>query len=81
MLFRSLYSTDEHANSILMLSTSGETVGWWGEYGSAPGQLYGPSGITLDADENLWIVNSQNHRVQKFTRKGEYISGWGNFGT
>ena len=63
-----LYSTDEHANSILMLNTSGETVGWWGEYGSEPGQLYGPSGITLDADENLWIVNSQNHRVQKFTR-------------
>ena len=76
-----LYSTDEHANSILMLNTSGETVGWWGEYGSEPGQLYGPSGITLDADENLWIVNSQNHRVQKFTRKGEYINGWGNFGT
>ena len=76
-----LYSTDEHANSILMLSTSGETIGWWGEYGSEPGQLHGPSGITLDADENLWIVNSQNHRVQKFTRKGEYLSGWGNFGT
>ena len=67
-----LYSTDEHANSILMLSTSGETIGWWGEYGSEPGQLHGPSGITLDADENLWIVNSQNHRVQKFTRRGEY---------
>ena len=76
-----LYSTDEHANAILMLSTSGETIGWWGEEGVNPGQLYSPSGITLDEDKNLWIVNCQNHRVQRFTRQGEYIDGWGEFGT
>jgi len=76
-----LYSTDEHANAILMLSTSGETIGWWGEEGKNPGQLYSPSGITLDDDKNLWIVNCQNHRVQRFTRQGEYLDGWGEFGT
>ena len=76
-----LYSTDEHANAILMLSTSGETIGWWGEQGTNPGQLNAPSGITLDADENLWVVNCQNHKVQQFTRQGEYLGGWGEFGS
>ena len=76
-----LYSTDEHANAVVMLRTSGETIGWWGEAGFEPGQLTAPSGITLDAEENLWIVSSQSHRVQRFTREGEYLSGWGEFGT
>ena len=75
-----LYSTDEHANAVVMLRTSGETIGWWGEAGFGPGQLAAPSGITLDAEGNLWIVSSQSHRVQRFTREGEYLSGWGEFG-
>ena len=75
-----LYSTDEHANSVLMLSTSGETIGWWGEKGTDPGYLNAPSGITIDSDEHLWIVNCQNHKVQCFTRQGEYVQGWGEFG-
>lgn len=76
-----LYSTDEHANAVLMLNTSGETVGWWGVAGDDPGQLNAPSGIVLDANENLWIVSSQSHRVQKFTREGTYLAGWGEFGS
>lgn len=76
-----LYSTDEHANSVLMLNTSGETVGSWGEEGDGPGKLKAPSGITIDSDENLWIINCQNHLVQCFTRQGEYVKGWGEFGT
>ena len=43
-----LYSTDEHANAVVMLSTSGEMIGWWGETGDGPGQLNGPCGIQLD---------------------------------
>ena len=76
-----LYSTDEHANSVVILSEGGEKVDWWGEQGTGPGQLNGPSGITFDQDENVWVVDSLNHRVQKFTRQGKYLGGWGEFGT
>ena len=76
-----LYATDEHANVVFMLKTSGETVGWWGEAGDQPGQLNAPSGIVLDSDENLWVVSSRSHRVQRFTRDGEYLDGWGEFGS
>lgn len=76
-----LFATDEYTNVVAMFKTTGETVGWWGETGSAPGQMHAPSGIALDADENLWIVDSYNHRVQHFTRDGRYLGGWGEFGT
>ena len=53
----------------------------WGETGCAPGQLDGPSGIAFDADDNLYVVESRNHRVQKFTKDGRYLSGFGGRGS
>ena len=29
----------------------------------------------------MWISESRNHRIQKFTRAGEYLGGFGQFGT
>ena len=76
-----LFVTDEHANVVAMFKTTGETVGCWGEIGQGRGQLNAPSGICLDADENLWIISTRNHRVENFTREGRYLRGFGEFGT
>ena len=76
-----MYSTDERANAVLAINTSGETVAVFGNAGAGPGCLNGPSGIALSADETLWIVNSRDHRIQHFTRDGEYLGGFGEFGT
>ena len=76
-----LFNTDERANAVVAINTSGETIGMWGKSGDEPGQLNGPAGISLDADENLWVVNSRDHRVQHFTRDGKYLGGFGDFGT
>ena len=76
-----IFNTDERANAVVAIKTTGETIGIWGETGDGPGCLNGPSGIALDADENLWVVNSRNHRVQCFTRDGNYLGGFGEFGT
>ena len=75
-----LFNTDERANAVVAINTSGETIGVWGQSGDGPGHLNGPSGIALDADENLWVVNSRDHRVQHFTRDGKYLGGFGEFG-
>jgi len=63
-----LFHTDERSNIVVAIKTTGEAVGEWGESGDGVGYLNGPSGITLDAAENLWIVNSRDHRIQHFTR-------------
>ena len=44
-----------------------------GEYGSGDGQLDSPSGIVLDTEENLLIVDTGNNRVQKFDKKGKFL--------
>ena len=33
--------------------------------------------MVFDADDNLWIVNSISSRIQKFTKDGKYLGGFG----
>ena len=42
-----LYLADEALNRITVFSTTGEVLDLWGQAGSAPGQLNGPSGAGL----------------------------------
>ena len=50
----------------------GEFIGSWGEEGDGDGQIKGPAGIAFDADQNMYVVDSLNHRVQKFSLDGKY---------
>ena len=52
----------------------------WGEYGDGDGQLNAPSGIAFDAEENIYVADGMNHRVQSSLRTGEFISKWGSHG-
>ena len=56
---------------------NGEAMDTWGESGSGEGQLEGPSGIEFDSNDDLYVVDSRNDRVQKFTKQGRYLLGWG----
>ena len=53
----------------------------WGEGGDGDGQFNRPAGIAVDADGNAIVVDSLNHRVQKFTKDGGFLSNWGGFGS
>jgi len=39
------------------------------------------SGIAVSSDGNVYVVDSGNHRVQKFYSSGGYISQWGSYGS
>ena len=45
-----------------------ETIG---SFGSELGQFNTPAGLALDPDDNLYVADSRNHRVQKITPQGE----------
>ena len=86
-----VYVADEYENTISFFAPDrvmtypefdpeGEALGQWGEAGSAEGQLNGPTGIEFDADDNLYVVDSRNHRVQKFTKEGRFLSSLGGRG-
>ena len=45
------------------------------------GQLYGPEGIAVDKSGNVYIVDSLNSRVMKYSSNGTYMTQIGSYGT
>jgi len=48
----------------------------WGEFGTKPGQLRYPYDLLLSG-QYLYICEFGNHRVQKFTRDGQFVASFG----
>jgi streptogramin lyase len=53
----------------------------WGSPGSGDGQFNEPRGVATDAAGNVYVVDSGNARVQKFTNTGVYLTQWGSPGS
>ncbi|MGH2355810.1 MAG: flippase activity-associated protein Agl23, partial [Chloroflexota bacterium] len=53
----------------------------WGSSGSEPGQLNTPRGVALDAEGNVYVVDTLNNRIQKFDRTGKLLTAWGTKGS
>ncbi len=49
--------------------------------GNGPGEFDGPRGIATDANCNVYVVDSGNHRVQVFDENGNYINQFGIMGS
>jgi RHS repeat-associated protein len=52
-----------------------------GSLGSENGQLKNPSGIVIDSGGNVWVADSGNNRVEKFSAEGKYLSKFGSAGS
>ena len=52
----------------------------WGSGGSGNGQFSSPEGLARDSSGNIYVVDSYNSRIQKFSSNGTYITKWGSFG-
>jgi uncharacterized protein (TIGR03663 family) len=49
----------------------------FGAKGSADGQFAEPKGITVDSAGDIYVTDTQNHRIQKFDAAGKYLLKWG----
>ncbi len=47
----------------------------WGRQGTLPGRLNKPRGVTIDKEDNLYIVDF-TPRIHVFTPDGEFLRGW-----
>jgi sugar lactone lactonase YvrE len=79
-----LYVTDEAPHRLQKFSLSGERLAKWDSSDGRPGWRKGefnrPSGIAVDAEQHLYVVDTLNHRVQKFRLDGTPVGGWGHQG-
>ena len=53
----------------------------WGSQGKGNGQFQDPRGIAVDEEGNIYVVDSGNHRIQKFDSNGKFLIQWGSQGT
>jgi sugar lactone lactonase YvrE len=53
----------------------------WGSGGSGDGNFYAPCGIARDASGNIFVADTGNYRIQKFTANGVFLLKWGGYGS
>jgi YD repeat-containing protein len=53
----------------------------FGASGTGEGQFSYPAGVEVAAVGNLWVADRNNHRIQRFDSKGEFVSQFGTLGT
>ena len=53
----------------------------WGVAGSGPGQFSAPAGVAVDHAGFVYVADTGNNRIQKFTTAGAFVGQWGTFGT
>ncbi len=62
----------EYGNSrVQKFDVEGRSLGLWGEPGRLPGQLYNPWALAVDSTGAVSVIDSNNHRVQRF----RHVSG------
>lgn len=84
-----LYVTDYDARRVQKFSGAGAPVAEGaplpvltiGAFGGGAGQMNGPWGVGTDDAGNVYVADTQNNRVQKFSATGAYLTQWGAFGT
>ncbi|HSL45612.1 MAG TPA: flippase activity-associated protein Agl23 [Anaerolineales bacterium] len=81
-----IYVADSRNHRILHIAADGSLLDEWGSFGdnaagNAPiGTFNEPWGIAVGPDGSVYVSDTWNHRVQKFSASGEPVLTWGQYG-
>ena len=68
------YITDGYINSrVAKYDRNGDWVKSWGEPGNGPGQFNTPHSIVIDRNDNVYVGDRGNRRVQVFNTDGKFL--------
>lgn len=77
-----LYVTDIKHHQVQVLDKrSGRTLFTFGQPGSAAGELFHPTNLTVGPDGDIYVVETNNYRVQRFTPEGKPVRSYGAVGS
>jgi sugar lactone lactonase YvrE len=57
-----------------------ELVREWGKKGTGDGEFDQPGGLAFGPDGTLFVCDQVNHRMQRFTPEGKFLTKWGEYG-
>jgi len=69
-----VFVVDGKLGTVQKFDSIGNLVAKWGSVGKEKGQFTKPNGIAVSKDGLVYVADTENHRVQKFTLDGKYIS-------
>ncbi|HFC10103.1 MAG TPA: TIGR03663 family protein [Chloroflexi bacterium] len=81
----SLYIADTRNHRIQHLSPDGKVLAVWGHFGdlaqgeeaAPPGTFNAPWDVAVGPDGSVYVADTWNHRIQKFTADGKFLTMWG----
>ena len=69
-----IYITDGYINSrVAKYDKNGDWVKSWGSKGTGPGQFRLPHSIAIDRNNNVYVGDRSNHRIQVFDTDGKFL--------
>ena len=75
-----VYVVDNFAQRVVKFDSQGTFLFGWGSvgagWGSGEGQLAWPDNIALDNNDNIYVSDSYNKRIQKFDSTGRFLLAW-----
>ncbi len=83
----SVYVADTGNSRVVRLDSHGELLATWGSRtpdGQLPpeaGTFLEPWGVAVDNKGNVYVADTWNHRIQKFSADGQFLLQWGSSGT
>ncbi len=81
----SVYVVDTRNARVQQFAPDGAFVRQFGSVGRGDGQFWrernanGPTGIAIDAEGFVYVADTWNHRIQKFTPDGRFVTKWGGY--
>lgn len=74
-----LYISDGYGNArVHKYARDGRHLFSWGDYGTGPGQFNLPHSVCTDSAGLVYVADRENHRIQIFDDKGQYLDQWNN---
>lgn len=75
-----LYVADITLDCISVYDSQGRFIKSIGQKGIGPGEFRRCRAVHFDAEGYMWVVDAYNHRLQKFTPDGQFLTSFGSYG-